>query len=156
MKTWARFDTKLHTVLTWIWYTSKWLVTWRGYFDEKDPGSHRVKGWAGPKTPRKLNKCLVLENRSVRNQQPELRYVWILELYWLPYTWFASTSETSVNIYQTTRQNNPADNHLHTHRSDSLNCKALEFINFRRKTSQHGFIIIIYYFSVRQRELETR
>jgi hypothetical protein len=25
----------------------------------------------------------------------------------------ASTSETSVNVYQTTRRNNPDDNHLH-------------------------------------------
>jgi hypothetical protein len=26
----------------------------------------------------------------------------------------ASTSETSVNFYQTTRRNNPEDSHLHT------------------------------------------
>jgi hypothetical protein len=27
----------------------------------------------------------------------------------------ASTSETSVNFYQTTRRNNPEDSHLHDH-----------------------------------------
>jgi hypothetical protein len=32
----------------------------------------------------------------------------------------ASTSETSVKFYQTTRRNNPEDSHLHTHRRDSL------------------------------------
>jgi hypothetical protein len=32
----------------------------------------------------------------------------------------ASTSETSVNFYQTTRHNNPEDNHLHTRRSENL------------------------------------
>jgi hypothetical protein len=31
-----------------------------------------------------------------------------------------STSETSVNIYQTTRCNNPEDSHLHTRRSKNL------------------------------------
>jgi hypothetical protein len=31
----------------------------------------------------------------------------------------ASTTETSVNFYQTTRRNNPEDSHLHTcHRED--------------------------------------
>jgi hypothetical protein len=29
-----------------------------------------------------------------------------------------STSETSVNFYQTTRRNNPEDSHLHTHRRE--------------------------------------
>jgi hypothetical protein len=32
----------------------------------------------------------------------------------------ASTSETSVNVYQTTRRNNPADSHLHTRRRENL------------------------------------
>jgi hypothetical protein len=32
----------------------------------------------------------------------------------------ASTSETSVNFYQTTRRNNPEDSHLHTHRRENL------------------------------------
>jgi hypothetical protein len=33
----------------------------------------------------------------------------------------ASTSETSVNFYQTTRRNNPKDSHLHTLRREKLN-----------------------------------
>jgi hypothetical protein len=32
----------------------------------------------------------------------------------------ASTSETSVNVYQTTRPNNPEDSHLHTRRRENL------------------------------------
>jgi hypothetical protein len=32
-----------------------------------------------------------------------------------------STSETSVNVYQTTRRNNPEDSHLHTRRLKNLN-----------------------------------
>jgi hypothetical protein len=32
----------------------------------------------------------------------------------------ASTSETSVNVYQTTRRYNPKDNHLHTSRRENL------------------------------------
>jgi hypothetical protein len=32
----------------------------------------------------------------------------------------ASISETSVNIYQTTRRNNPEDSHLHTRRRENL------------------------------------
>jgi hypothetical protein len=30
----------------------------------------------------------------------------------------AMTSETSVNLYQTTKRNNPEDRNLHTHRPD--------------------------------------
>jgi hypothetical protein len=32
----------------------------------------------------------------------------------------ASTFETSVNFYSTTRRNNPEDSHLHTHRREKL------------------------------------
>jgi hypothetical protein len=32
----------------------------------------------------------------------------------------ASTSETSVNFFQTTRRNNPEDSHLHTCRRENL------------------------------------
>jgi hypothetical protein len=32
----------------------------------------------------------------------------------------ATTSETSVNLYQTTRCNNPEDSHLHTRRLENL------------------------------------
>jgi hypothetical protein len=31
-----------------------------------------------------------------------------------------STSETSVNFYQTTRRNNPEDSHLHIRRRENL------------------------------------
>jgi hypothetical protein len=33
----------------------------------------------------------------------------------------SSTSEMSVNFYQTTRRNNPDDSHLHTRRHENLN-----------------------------------
>jgi hypothetical protein len=33
----------------------------------------------------------------------------------------ASTSETSVNFYQTIRRNNPENSHLHTRRRENLN-----------------------------------
>jgi hypothetical protein len=33
-----------------------------------------------------------------------------------------STSETSVNLYQSTRRNNPEDSHLHIHRRENLKC----------------------------------
>jgi hypothetical protein len=33
-----------------------------------------------------------------------------------------STSETSVNYYQTTRRNNPEDSHLLTRRRENLKC----------------------------------
>jgi hypothetical protein len=32
----------------------------------------------------------------------------------------ASTCETSVNFYQTTRRNNPEDSHIHTRRRENL------------------------------------
>jgi hypothetical protein len=32
----------------------------------------------------------------------------------------ASTSETSVNFYQTAQSNNPEDSHLHTHHHENL------------------------------------
>jgi hypothetical protein len=44
----------------------------------------------------------------------------------------ASTSETSVNLYQTTRCNNPADSHLHTRRRENL--KSHKSKNVWRKT----------------------
>jgi hypothetical protein len=34
----------------------------------------------------------------------------------------ASTSETSVNSYQTTRRYSPEDSHLHTHRREGSKC----------------------------------
>jgi hypothetical protein len=35
----------------------------------------------------------------------------------------ASTSETSVNFYQTTWRNNPKDSHRHTRRRENLKCQ---------------------------------
>jgi hypothetical protein len=35
----------------------------------------------------------------------------------------ASTSETSVNFYQTTRRYNPEDSYLHTHRRENVKSK---------------------------------
>jgi hypothetical protein len=40
----------------------------------------------------------------------------------------ASISETSVNVYHTTRRNIPADSHLHTHRRENLKSYLVIFI----------------------------
>jgi hypothetical protein len=37
----------------------------------------------------------------------------------------ASTYETSVNFYQTTRRNNPEDSHLHSRRRENLKSRIL-------------------------------
>jgi hypothetical protein len=47
----------------------------------------------------------------------------------------AITSETSVNVYQTTRCNNPEDSHLHTRRRDNLK-SYLILHHFQGKESQ--------------------
>jgi hypothetical protein len=50
-----------------------------------------------------------------------------------------STSETSVNFYQTTRRNNPEDNHIHARRRENL--KSHYLINLRaRGKYNHVFI----------------
>jgi hypothetical protein len=41
----------------------------------------------------------------------------------------ASTSETSVVIYQTARRNNPEDSHFHIHRRDNLKSSGLNVRN---------------------------
>jgi hypothetical protein len=38
----------------------------------------------------------------------------------------ASTYETSVNFYQTTRRNNPEDSHLHTRRRENLKSRYMK------------------------------
>jgi hypothetical protein len=38
----------------------------------------------------------------------------------------ASTSETSVNFYQTTRSKNPEDSHIHTRRSENLKSQEMK------------------------------
>jgi hypothetical protein len=40
----------------------------------------------------------------------------------------ASTSETSVNFYQTTRHNNPQDSHLHPRRRENLKCHLVTIV----------------------------
>jgi hypothetical protein len=41
----------------------------------------------------------------------------------------ASSSETSVNFYQTTRRNNPEDSHLHARRRENLkSCLCLDLL----------------------------
>jgi hypothetical protein len=40
----------------------------------------------------------------------------------------ASTSETSVNFYQTTRHNNPQDSHVHTCRRENLKFHGLTLV----------------------------
>jgi hypothetical protein len=46
----------------------------------------------------------------------------------------ASTSETSVNFYQTTRRNNPEDSHLNTGRRENLESHVeVMFVNFLYK-----------------------
>jgi hypothetical protein len=40
----------------------------------------------------------------------------------------ASTSETSVNFYQTTKRNNPEDSHIHTRCSEKLKFQIVNII----------------------------
>jgi hypothetical protein len=42
----------------------------------------------------------------------------------------ASTPETSVNFYQTTRRNNPEDSHLRTRRRENLKSRSVVFSLF--------------------------
>jgi hypothetical protein len=48
----------------------------------------------------------------------------------------ASTSETSVSFYQTTRRNNPEDSHLHTRRRENLKSHIMTF--FSKSCLKHG------------------
>jgi hypothetical protein len=50
----------------------------------------------------------------------------------------ASTSERSVNFYQTTRRNNPEDSHLYTRRRENLKSKnvLLYYYSFGHKFSE--------------------
>jgi hypothetical protein len=60
----------------------------------------------------------------------------------------ASTSEMSVNFYQTTRRNNPEDSHLHARRRESLRshlgsiCQLLHIFTYGTAI----YIIIITFF----------
>jgi hypothetical protein len=41
----------------------------------------------------------------------------------------ASTSETSVNFYQTARRNNPEDSHLHTRHRENLKSDERKYVS---------------------------
>jgi hypothetical protein len=43
-----------------------------------------------------------------------------------------STSETSVNLYQTTRRNNPEDNRLHTRRRENLKSQPYSIFSLKQ------------------------
>jgi hypothetical protein len=50
----------------------------------------------------------------------------------------ASTSETSVNFYQTTRRNNPEDSHHHTRRRENLKSRSnLNFVTVIKTQYTH-------------------
>jgi hypothetical protein len=51
----------------------------------------------------------------------------------------ASTSETSVNFYKTTRRNNPEDSHLHIRRRENLKSQLVRLIiEFELFFTHHG------------------
>jgi hypothetical protein len=49
----------------------------------------------------------------------------------------ASTSETSVNIFQTTRRNDPEDSHLHTRRRENLKSHPQSIFSFTFEIVSH-------------------
>jgi hypothetical protein len=49
----------------------------------------------------------------------------------------ASTSETSVNFYQTIQHINPEDSHLHTRRRENLKSPVLSFCLSRNTSVKH-------------------
>jgi hypothetical protein len=53
----------------------------------------------------------------------------------------ASTSETSVNSYQTTWRNNPEDSHLHTRRRENLKFHVIYYQLF--------FVMALFFFTLR-------
>jgi hypothetical protein len=50
-----------------------------------------------------------------------------------------TTSETSVNVYQTTRRNIPEDSHLHTRRRENLKSHLLIYCLCRLSVPFYGF-----------------
>jgi hypothetical protein len=72
--------------------------------------------------PNVQNSCVNLRSRVYETQeptnQPKLAVLWDVVIALMMGA--ASTSETSVNFYQTTRRNNPEDSQLHTHRRENL------------------------------------
>jgi hypothetical protein len=57
----------------------------------------------------------------------------------------ASTSETSVNFYQTARRYNPEDSHLHTCRRENLKSHRILFVTFYNVRTFDSKILIIQY-----------
>jgi hypothetical protein len=65
----------------------------------------------------------------------------------------ASTSEMSVNFYQTAQHNNPEDSHLHTHHHENLKSHFIQIhfqdlcgswsVRFRRVEELHVFIVCL-------------
>jgi hypothetical protein len=49
----------------------------------------------------------------------------------------AKTSETLVNLYQSTRRYNPEDSHLHTHRRENLKSYLLFALNLKVSASPY-------------------
>jgi hypothetical protein len=69
----------------------------------------------------------------------------------------ASTSETLVNFYQTTRRYNPEDSHLHTHRRESLK-SYMKHYDHRMKYMTTTYIfgsMMTYIFEIQQDALDT-
>jgi hypothetical protein len=49
----------------------------------------------------------------------------------------ASTSETSVSLYESTRRNIPEDSHFHTHRGDYLKSHLVQFTIHNHRLNEH-------------------
>jgi hypothetical protein len=56
----------------------------------------------------------------------------------------ASTSETLVIFYQTTRRNNPKDSHLYTRRRENLKSHILYFIRFKETVTPTSILYSTY------------
>jgi hypothetical protein len=50
----------------------------------------------------------------------------------------ASTSETLVSFYQTTRRNNTEDSHLHIRRRENLKCHNTKLLRNRNNFGEEG------------------
>jgi hypothetical protein len=60
----------------------------------------------------------------------------------------ASTSETSVNFYHTTRSNNPEDSYLHTRRRENLKSHSVRTDDAVVEIQIKTFLMQISFFSV--------
>jgi hypothetical protein len=55
----------------------------------------------------------------------------------------ASTPETSINFYQTTRRNNPEDSHLHTCRRENLKSGEMALVFLKKQAIRSIFVLEI-------------